>query len=156
VSSSPLTPAPSRSTRAPTTRPAGFRADCTGSGGAAVSVGTRTRGCLSTRLTGAGARGQQSVATDSGPSFRQSSAGLGLQCSRVVRRRSLRPLPPLPEIRLAVMRDRTAESRAAGGFMDVRRLDLVARYPDAGESAPFAYDVAARSALDAVVIAAWF
>ena len=55
-----------------------------------------------------------------------------------------------------VARDRTAESRASGGFLDVRRLDLVARYPDGDESAPFAYDVAARTALDAVVIAACF
>jgi ADP-ribose pyrophosphatase len=70
--------------------------------------------------------------------------------------RDVRPLPPPPEIRLVIARDRTAESRASGGFLDVRRLDLVARYPDGTESAPFAYDVAARTALDAVVIAACF
>jgi ADP-ribose pyrophosphatase len=70
--------------------------------------------------------------------------------------RDVRPLPAPPEIRLAVARDRTAESRASGGFLDVRRLDLVAHYPDGTESAPFAYDVAARTALDAVVIAACF
>lgn len=40
--------------------------------------------------------------------------------------------------------------------MDVRRLDLVAHYPDGTTSDPFRYDVAARAALDAVVIAAHF
>lgn len=53
-------------------------------------------------------------------------------------------------------RDRTAESRASGGFLDVRRLDLVATFPDGTESAPFAYDVGERAALDAIVIAAHF
>jgi ADP-ribose diphosphatase len=62
----------------------------------------------------------------------------------------------LPAIRVAVARDRTAEARATGGFLDVRRLDLVARYPDGTASAPFPYDVATRAALDAVVIAAWY
>jgi ADP-ribose pyrophosphatase len=66
------------------------------------------------------------------------------------------PLPAPPAIRIVIARDRTAESRATGGFLDVRRLDLVARYPDGTESAPFSYDVAARAALDAVVIAAHF
>ncbi|MDP9001498.1 MAG: NUDIX hydrolase [Myxococcota bacterium] len=65
-------------------------------------------------------------------------------------------LPTPPAIRIAVARDRTAESRATGGFLNVRRLDLVARYPDGTESSPFAYDVAARTALDAVVLAAHF
>jgi len=65
-------------------------------------------------------------------------------------------LPAPPPIRVAVARDRTAESRAAGGFLDVRRLDLVASFPDGTESAPFAYDVADRKALDAVVLAAHF
>ncbi len=59
-------------------------------------------------------------------------------------------------MRLAVTRDRTADSMAAGGFLDVRRLDLVVAYPDGSESAPFAYDIATREALDAVVIAAHF
>ncbi len=68
----------------------------------------------------------------------------------------MRPLPELPSIRIAVARDRSAEARATGGFFDVRRLDLVARYPDGTESAPFKYDVGAREALDAVVIAASF
>jgi ADP-ribose pyrophosphatase len=68
----------------------------------------------------------------------------------------VRPLPALPAIGIVVARDRSAEARATGGFLDVRRLDLVARYPDGTESAPFPYDVAARAALDAVVIAARF
>lgn len=66
------------------------------------------------------------------------------------------PLPAPPAIRILVARDRTAESRATGGFLDVYRLDLVVRYPDGTASAPFAYDVAARAALDAVIIAAHF
>jgi ADP-ribose pyrophosphatase len=66
------------------------------------------------------------------------------------------PLPALPAIRLHVVRDRSADARAIGGFLDVRRLDLVAGYPDGTQSAPFSYDVATRSALDAVVIAAWY
>lgn len=62
--------------------------------------------------------------------------------------------PPL--IRIAVARDRTPEARATGGFLDLRRLDLVAHYPDGTSSLPFSYDVGARVALDAVVIAAYF
>lgn len=68
----------------------------------------------------------------------------------------MRSLPDLPSIRVVVSRDRSAEARATGGFFDVRRLDLVARYPNGTESAAFPYDVGARKALDAVVIAAWF
>jgi ADP-ribose pyrophosphatase len=55
-----------------------------------------------------------------------------------------------------VARDRTAESRATGGFLNLRRLDLIARFPDGSESAPFPYDVATREALDAVIIAATY
>jgi len=65
-------------------------------------------------------------------------------------------LPPLPAIRIAVARDRTAESRATGGFLNLRRVDLVARFPDGWESPSFSYDLATREALDAVVIAATF
>lgn len=64
------------------------------------------------------------------------------------------PLPPA--IRLVVANDRTAGARATGGFVDVRRLDLVAHYPDGQVSAPFSYDIATRKALDAVVIVAYF
>jgi ADP-ribose pyrophosphatase len=62
----------------------------------------------------------------------------------------------LPDIRLVVARDRTERARASGGFFNVVRLDLVAHYPDGTESAPFAYDLGARKALDAVVLAAHF
>jgi ADP-ribose pyrophosphatase len=64
-------------------------------------------------------------------------------------------LPPPPAIRLEVTLDRTAEARATGGFLDVRRVDMRAAYPD-GQSAPFRYDLATRKALDAVVIAAHY
>lgn len=65
-------------------------------------------------------------------------------------------LPGPPPIRIRVARDRTPEARAAGGFFDVRRLDLVAQYPDGTSSQPFSYDVGARAALDAVIVAAYF
>lgn len=55
-----------------------------------------------------------------------------------------------------VAHDRSAEARALGGFLDVRRLDLVVRHPDKTESAPFPYDIVERAALDAVVIAACY
>jgi ADP-ribose pyrophosphatase len=57
---------------------------------------------------------------------------------------------------VVVARDRTAESRPDGGFLNVRRLDLRLEYPDGSVSAPFVYDVATREALDAVVIAATY
>jgi ADP-ribose pyrophosphatase len=57
---------------------------------------------------------------------------------------------------VSIAADRSAEARATGGFFDVRRLDLTLRYPDGTESASFPYDVGARRALDAVVIAAHF
>lgn len=66
------------------------------------------------------------------------------------------PLPPPPVVELSIARDRTESARATGGFLDIRRLDLVARYPDGAESAPFPYDIGSRRALDAVVIAAHF
>ena len=75
-----------------------------------------------------------------------------LDCPSVVVR-PISSLPPPPAIALEVARDRSAESHAQGGFFDVRRLDLVARYPDGTVSAPFKYDVGARKALDAVVMA---
>lgn len=64
-------------------------------------------------------------------------------------------LAPPPRIALTVARDRTAESRADGGFMNVRRTDLVARYPDGSASEAFAYDVVERRAIDAVAIVAY-
>jgi ADP-ribose pyrophosphatase len=67
-----------------------------------------------------------------------------------------RPLPAPPPIRVAVASDRSNEARATGGFLNLRRLVLVAHYPDGSESVPFPYDVATREALDAVVIAAFY
>ena len=66
-----------------------------------------------------------------------------------------RPLSALPAIRIVVVRDRTATARATGGFLDIQRVDLVASYPDGSQSESFAYDIATRKALDAVVIAAF-
>ncbi len=67
-----------------------------------------------------------------------------------------RPLPHLPAIQVRVARDRTAEARATGGFLNLSRLELVVRYPDGTESRPFPYDVATRSALDAAIIVAHY
>ncbi len=63
------------------------------------------------------------------------------------------PRPPL--VTLDVARDRTAESGARGGFVNVRRVDLVAGYPDGSVSEPFAYDVVERAGIDAVVLVAY-
>ena len=65
-------------------------------------------------------------------------------------------LPEPPAIRVVVVRDRSENAQATGGFFDVRRLELALRFPDGSESSPFPYDVGARRALDAVVIAAHF
>jgi ADP-ribose pyrophosphatase len=67
-----------------------------------------------------------------------------------------RPLPHPPAIRLVVAFDRTPYAHATGGFLNLRRVDLVARYADGSESEPFPYDIATRAALDAVVVAAHF
>ncbi|HEY2509607.1 MAG TPA: NUDIX domain-containing protein [Polyangiaceae bacterium] len=61
----------------------------------------------------------------------------------------------MPPIGIRVARDRTAQSRAEGGFMNVRRMDLVAEYPDGSTSEPFAYDVVERKAIDAVAVVAF-
>jgi len=66
------------------------------------------------------------------------------------------PLPSLPDIRLSVVRDRSADASATGGFFDVHRLDFVASYQDGTVSEPFDHDVGHRKALDAVTIAAYF
>jgi ADP-ribose pyrophosphatase len=65
-------------------------------------------------------------------------------------------LPSPPAIELSIAADRTEGSRATGGFMNLRRLLLTARYPDGRVSAPFPYDIATRAALDAVVILAHY
>jgi ADP-ribose pyrophosphatase len=65
-----------------------------------------------------------------------------------------RELPPLPDIRLEIIEDRTPGASASGGFLNIRRLTLVARYPDGTSSEAFSYDTGSRQALDAVVIVA--
>ncbi len=47
-------------------------------------------------------------------------------------------------------------ARATGGFLNVQRVDLVAQFPSGAESEPFAYDMAHRASMDAVVILAHF
>lgn len=64
-------------------------------------------------------------------------------------------LPPLPPIALSIVRDETAP-RDTGGFLNLRRLQLAARYPDGSVSAPFKYDIATRTSLDAVVLLAHY
>ncbi len=70
--------------------------------------------------------------------------------------RRVDPLPPPPTVAIEIAGDRSAQSGASGGFFDVRRLDLIARYPDGSASPAFRYDVGARKALDAVVMAVHF
>ena len=65
-------------------------------------------------------------------------------------------LPPLPQIALAVVRDDTDAARATGGFLNLRRVELVATYPDGSTSEPFKYDISTRASLDAVVVLAHF
>jgi ADP-ribose pyrophosphatase len=60
-------------------------------------------------------------------------------------------LPEPPKVELEVVRDRTGEAKS--GFLDVRRLDLVAKR-GSSTSATFAYDILARRALDACVMVA--
>lgn len=66
------------------------------------------------------------------------------------------PLAPPPQVALTVARDRTANASATGGFLNLRRLDLVARFPSGEISEPFAYDLVDREAMDAVVVVAHF
>lgn len=60
-------------------------------------------------------------------------------------------LPEPPKVELEVVGDRTGEPGRA--FLEVRRLDLVTRH-DGRTSAPFAYDVLERRALDACIMVA--
>jgi ADP-ribose pyrophosphatase len=64
-------------------------------------------------------------------------------------------LPSPPRIAVSVTRDRTLESRATGGFVNVRRVDVVTRYADGSVSEPFSYDVVERRSIDAVAIVAY-
>ncbi len=67
----------------------------------------------------------------------------------------LRELPPLPDIRLEIAEDHTPGASASGGFLNIRRLTLIARYPDGSASEAFSYDTGSRRALDAVVVVAY-
>jgi ADP-ribose pyrophosphatase len=66
------------------------------------------------------------------------------------------PLPDPPRIALAVHRDDTATGRATGGFLNLRRLQVIATYPSGAKSEPFAYDMCDRAAMDAVIVVAHF
>lgn len=63
-----------------------------------------------------------------------------------------RALATRPRVRIEVVGDRTATSRADEGFLRVRRVDLVNHYEDGSTSRPYAYDCAERAAMDAVAI----
>ncbi len=60
-------------------------------------------------------------------------------------------LPELPKVELEVTRERVAHR---DGFLHVRRLDVVVVHEGKAPSAPLAYDVLDRRALDACVIVA--
>lgn len=62
------------------------------------------------------------------------------------------PLPPPPPIALSVERERSTAER---GFLNLRRVEVIARYPDGATSPPFVYDLVERRALDAVAIVAY-
>jgi ADP-ribose pyrophosphatase len=66
------------------------------------------------------------------------------------------PLPEPPAIALEVVGDRTRDARATGGFLNLKRVDVIARYPTGEVSAPFAYDICDRAAMDAVIVVAHF
>jgi ADP-ribose pyrophosphatase len=68
----------------------------------------------------------------------------------------VKALPPFPHIRVRIVRDRTGESKATGGFLNLKRVDLVAIDPEGKSSDPFRYDLATRASLDAVVMAAHY
>lgn len=63
-----------------------------------------------------------------------------------------RPLARRPVVRVEIVADRTASSRADQGFIRVRRLDLRNRYEDGTTSRTYPYDCAERGAMDAVGI----
>jgi ADP-ribose pyrophosphatase len=64
-------------------------------------------------------------------------------------------LPALPRIKLAIQKDRS-EHAPPRAYLTVRRLELIATFPDATSSEPFFYDVVERKMLDAVVVVPHF
>jgi ADP-ribose pyrophosphatase len=69
-------------------------------------------------------------------------------------RRSSEALPALPKIDLVIENDRSP--RSSQGYLNIRRLDLRAKFPDGADSEPFTYDIVQRASLDAVVVAPHF
>ena len=65
-------------------------------------------------------------------------------------------LPEPPPIELRVIRDRAEPAERVGGFLSLKRAELVAEYPDGTHSEPFRYDRCDRKAIDAVVVVAHF
>ena len=68
---------------------------------------------------------------------------------------ALEELPVPPQVDVLVTHDRSAEAAATGGFVNLQRVDIVARFPGGETSHPFPYDAATRTGMDAVVILAW-
>ena len=66
------------------------------------------------------------------------------------------PLPSPPDVRAVVVRDRSSTAAALGGFVNVRRLDIAVTTAGGPLSPAFAFDIATRRAIDAVVVLAHF
>jgi 8-oxo-dGTP pyrophosphatase MutT (NUDIX family) len=62
-------------------------------------------------------------------------------------------IPDPPKIRIELVHERESDKT---GFANIRRLELVAHYPDGAKSGTFKYDAVDRRALDAVVICATY
>ena len=65
------------------------------------------------------------------------------------------PLPDPPPIVLRQLRE-DPDAGGKDGFLGLRRVELVAHFPDGTESVPFPYDIVTRRALDAAIIVAHF
>jgi ADP-ribose pyrophosphatase len=59
-------------------------------------------------------------------------------------------------VQAVIVHDRSASASASGGFVNLRRLDLAVCLPGEPLSRPFAFDIATRRAIDAVVVVAHF
>jgi len=68
------------------------------------------------------------------------------------------PLPHPPHVRARITRDDSASASAGGGFVNLRRLQISVEAPGGvgTPSAPFAFDIATRRAIDAVIVVAHF
>ena len=66
-----------------------------------------------------------------------------------------RSLPPLPSVRVEILRDLTPSGGEDEGFLRIRRVLLRNRYDDGAESRGYRYDILERSALDAVALLLW-